>query len=110
MRLPALAKCDRDIDLFDVHVEQIAQQHDVVELLFIEPTCSINHAVELVGLVAVERLVDQRHAVLLRVVRTSSCSASLRAAWASSFETPSPLRPCIEPMIAGAPNRPGEVE
>ena len=50
-------------DLLDVHVEQVAEQLHVADLARLEELGSVELAVEEIRLVAVERLVEQRHAV-----------------------------------------------
>ena len=62
--------------------------------------------VDQVGLVAVQRLEEQRDAVLPRRARRGRRGPRRGSRAPSARSTPSPLRPCIEPMIAGAPSGP----
>ena len=57
-----------DIDLFDVHVKQVAQQLDVASAQRLEQLDAVGNRVDEVGFVTVEWLVQQRHAVLIGVL------------------------------------------
>ena len=52
-------------DFLDVHVEQVAEQLDVIRLQRLEELSRIQLAVEQIGFVAIQGLVKERHAVLL---------------------------------------------
>ena len=73
-----------------------------------EQLCAGLDRVDQVGFVAVERLIKQRHAELPRVLAqlVESFGQIRQAPWPG--RRPSPLRPCIEPMMAGAPSGPAK--
>lgn len=48
-----------EVDLLDVHVEQVAQQPDVPQPMLLKKCCRVGLPCEEVGLVAVERFVEK---------------------------------------------------
>ena len=52
-----------EIDLLDVHVEEVGQEDDVFERVRFDEIRSVREAVDEVRFVAVQRLVDERHVV-----------------------------------------------
>jgi hypothetical protein len=62
----SLAQRTRDVRLFDVHVKQVAQQFDVLRLQRADEFRSVGHGVDQIGLVPIERLDQQRRAMIGR--------------------------------------------
>ena len=62
-----LAQRRRRVGLLDIHVEQISQHADVGDALRPQPDSGVADAVKKIGLVTIERLVEQRDAVRRRL-------------------------------------------
>ncbi len=92
--------------LFDVHVEQVAQQFDIPRTQRAQECGRFALAVEQVRLVTIQRLIKQRLRRDVAACSASVAKASPSQSSACSRVTPSPQRPCIEPMMAGAPSVP----